>query len=72
MAGRKWKADLHVMEPATLAGVHSPASVQQQKGGTACQEANGPRGTGRGKPGWLEGQVLKHRKGVKGRMLPWG
>lgn len=59
------------MEPATLAGVHSPAGVQQQKGGIACQEANGPRGAGRGKAGWLEGQVLKHRKGVKGRMLPW-
>lgn len=63
-------AYLHVMESTTLAGVHSPAHVQQQQGGIPCQEANGPRGAGRGELGWLKGHVLKQRKGMEGRMVP--
>ena len=62
---------LHVKESATFAGVHSAAHIQQQQGGIACQEANGPGGTWGGEGWGLEGGMLKDWQRVKGKGLPW-
>lgn len=62
---------LHVIEPATLAGVHGTTHVQHQQRGIACQEANGPGGAGRS-IGWgLKGRMIKDWQRVKGKRLPW-